>query len=521
MGRAAWGLLGGLALAAAGVCANAQAPAMTMFMPAEDVGQVAFANSCAGAAQSDIGQGVALLYSFWFPEARARFEAAARLQPGCAIAWWGVAMSNYEQIEGGGLPQGDQLKAGLEALIKARAAPVTSVRERSYIDALAIIFDAAGEPDHDARVRRFSAAMGEISQRYPDDPQAAVIYAMSLLKDGMPDDPDLALARKALTILNGVLTTQPDNPGVVHFIIHAADNPRMASYGLEAARRYAKVAPAAPHALHMPGHIFARLGLWEEDIRSNLASKAAAQQPALIHTQAQDRLHAMEFLQYAYLQTGRIDQARAITKEAATVLRTDFSPGFQRYHDGMEAGFRARLAIETGDWAAAMRLTPLAGEEDAARRTIFWANAVGAGHLKSAAQALRAEAAYRATFTPAQLASAEKSPSAAFAEVKAWRLLAQGDADGAVAALGPAADLQDRLGKNEVELPAREMIGDMLRLAGRPAEALAQYKVSLTTDPNRFNTLRHAGEAARQLGLTAEAADYRRRLPRLKQEPRS
>jgi tetratricopeptide (TPR) repeat protein len=519
MGRSAWGLLGAVALVGAGAPADAHEHGMPM--PTKDVGHVTFANACSAAAQSDLNQGVALLYSFWFPQARAHFEAAARAQPGCAIAWWGMAMSNYEQIEGGGLPEGDQLKAGLAALAKARAAPLKSAREQAYIDALAIIFDAAATPDHDTRVRRFSAAMGAISRRYPDDRQAAVIYAMSLLKDGMPNDPDLALARQALTILNGVLKTEPDNPGVVHFIIHAADNPRMASYGLEAARRYAKVAPAAPHALHMPGHIFARLGLWDEDIRSNLASKAAAEQPSLIHTEAQDRLHAMEFLQYAYLQVGRVRQARTITKEAATVLRTDFSPGFQRYHDGMEAGFRARMAIETPDWAAAVALTPASDENDAAQRIIFWANVVGAGHRKDAAQGRRAEAAYRATFSPAQLAAADKSPSATFAEVKAWRLFAEGDADGAVAVLGPAADRQDRLGKNEVELPAREMLGDMLRLAGRPAEALEQYKVSLKTDPNRLNTLLHAGEVARTLGLTAEAARYRRLLPDGKgQEPR-
>ena len=221
-------------------------------------------------------------------------------------------MADYEQIIGGGLPQGAQLNAGLKAIAKAQSAPEKTAREQAYINAIAIIYAAASIPDHDARVRRYSAAMGAIHTAYPADHQAAVLYAMSLLKDGMPEDPNLVLARKALAILGHVLKVEPDNPGVIHFIIHATDNPRMASLGLDAARRYAKVAPAAPHALHMPSHIFARLGLWNEDIQSNLASKAASEQPALLHTKAENRLHAMDFLQYAYLQIGDEDRATAI-----------------------------------------------------------------------------------------------------------------------------------------------------------------------------------------------------------------
>lgn len=250
------------------------------------VGHVDFANSCAPSVQPEIDEGVAALYSFWFPRARRDFEAAELKQPGCAIAYWGEAMSDYEQIEGGSLPEGEQLQAGLAAIAKGKAASKKTPREQAYLDAIAIIFDAKGVPDHDTRVQRFSAAMGAISAAYPGDRQAAVIYAMSLLKDGMPADPDLHLARKALTILNGVLRTEPDNPGVMHFIIHAADNPQMADLGLEAARRYAKIAPSSPHALHMPGHIFARLGLWDEDISSNLASAKAAEQPELVQSQA-------------------------------------------------------------------------------------------------------------------------------------------------------------------------------------------------------------------------------------------
>jgi len=489
-----------------------------MDMPAS-LGKVHFDNSCSPEVRANIDRGVAYLYSFWFPESRRQFETAAQRDRACSVAYWGEAMADYEQIIGGGLPQGAQLKAGLEAIAKAQSAPEKAARERAYIDAIAIIYAAASIPDHDARVRRYSAAMGAIHTAYPADHQAAVLYAMSLLKDGMPEDRNLVLARKALTILGDVLKVEPDNPGVIHFIIHATDNPRMAPLGLDAARRYAKVAPAAPHALHMPSHIFARLGLWNEDIQSNLASKAASEQPALLHTEAENRLHAMDFLQYAYLQIGDEDRAIAITREAGEIRLSDFSPGVARYYHVIESDFPTHLAIETGDWKVAMSLQPSPGSDNFARRHIYWAQGVGAGHLKDEQAASDAQARMRETYEPDELAAAETQHSSLWTEVNAWTLFAAGNTDTAVALLKPAADRQDKIGKGEVELPAREMIGDMLRLAGRPTEALSEYRKSLQTDPGRFNTLLHAGEIAEQLGLRQEATRYYRLLLRNAAQP--
>src|SRR5579864_542564 len=499
--------------------AASQENAMKGMDMSASIGKVHFENSCSRWVQTNLDRGMAYLYSFWFPESHKEFETAARRDPECSIAYWGEAMSDYEQIAGYGLPEGVQLKSGLEAIAKARSARRRTPREQSYIDAIAIIYAAASIPDHDTRVRRYSDAMGAISAAYPTDHQAAVLYAMSLLKSGMPDSPDLALPRKALTILNQVLQVEPDNPGVMHFIIHATDNPRMASLGLDAARRYAKVAPAAPHALHMPSHIFARLGLWNEDIASNQASKAASEQPALIHTEAENRLHAMDFLQYAYLQTGDEDRAKAITREAAEIQPRDFSPGLAHYYSVIEADFPTHLALETGDWKSAMALQPFPGADKPARRAIYWAQAVGAGHLKDEQAALEAQARVRETYEPAELTSLEAHHSALWAEVKAWTLFAAGKTDDAVAVLRAAADLQDELGKGEVALPAREMIGDMLRIAGRPAEALVEYRISLQTDPGRFNTLLHAGEMAEQLGLSQEASGYYRSLLKNTEQP--
>jgi tetratricopeptide (TPR) repeat protein len=335
---------------------------------------------------------------------------------------------------------------------------------------------------------------------------------MSLLKDGMPADPDLARTRKALAILNDVLQAEPDNPGVAHFIIHATDNPQMASLGLIAARRYAKVAPAAPHALHMPGHIFARLGLWDEVISSNLASEKAAEQPSLIHTEAQNRLHAMEFLQYAYLQTGQEAKAADVVRKAATISQADFGPGFRQYWSLKEAGFPARQMLETRAWPAALALVPAPGSDRLAQQITYWAQSIAAGHLRNALAAERSLAAYEATFSSADLNAMKVHPRAQWAEVKAWTLFAEGNANAAVALLRPVAYLQDHVGKGETELPAREMMGDMLRLVGRLEDALREYRLSLLADPGRLNTLLHAGEVAEKLGLKSEASTYYRLL---------
>jgi tetratricopeptide (TPR) repeat protein len=476
--------------------------------PAPDVGHVHFENSCAPRLRPLLDESVAYLYSFWFTQAREHFARAAQQDPSCAVAYWGEAMSGYEQISGSGLPEGELLKSGLAAIAKGRAASEKTAREQSYLNAVAIIYDSASTPDHDTRVRRYCAAMGAIHSAYPTDTQAAVLYAMSLLKDGMPADPDLKLAHESLGILEGVLKVEPVNPGVLHFIIHATDNPRMAPLGLDAARRYAKIAPGAPHALHMPSHIFARLGLWDEDIRSNLAAAAAAREPALAHGAGENLLHALDFLQYAYLQQGDEDRAVAIAREAAAIHPGDFSAGIARYYDVMESDFPAHLALETGNWAAARSLTPPLGSDNGARRLIYWAQAVAAGHLMDAPAALRAQSLLRETYTPAQLSANEADHLALWAEVRAWTLFAAGKSAVGIALLRPAADRQDAIGKGEVEPPAREMIGDMLRLSHQPGAALSEYRRSLQTDPGRFNTLLHAGEMAAQLGSAQEAAGY-------------
>jgi tetratricopeptide (TPR) repeat protein len=476
--------------------------------PQAELGKVHFDNSCSAAVGAEIDRGVALLYSFWYDEARKRFVGAAAQQPECAIAYWGEAMSHYQPVEE--LPAGAELKAGQEAIRRAQSATQKSPREDAYIEALAIIYGDTAVPERGSRARRYSDAMKGLFANYPTDHQAGVLYALSLLSPELPGDSELSRSRTALQILNVVLKAEPENPGVMHFIIHASDHPGMASMGLDAARRYAQIAPASAHALHMPSHIFARLGLWEDDIRCNLASKATSEANSEVHTGAQNRLHAMEFLEYAYLQIGQDERARAIVLEAASIQPSELDPGYESYYPWVEASFPARLALETGDWDGALALKPAASADPDAKRVTYWAHTVAAGHLRDAQAADHAIRDYRTTLAAAER-EADK-PDAMTAEAQAWTLVARGKTDDAVALLRPVADHQDLIGKGEVELPAREMVGDMLRLEGRFAEALQEYRVSLQTDPGRFSTLLHAGEVAERLGATTEAASYYRVL---------
>ena len=412
----------------------------------EEVGHVHLQTSCSPAVAADLDRGLSLFYSFWYEEARKGFTQAAVADPGCAMAYWGQAISEYQPVES--LPEGTQLQGGREYLAKARAASEQSSRERGYIDALGIIFDTTAIPKAGARAGAYSEAMSKIYAANPVDSTATTLYALSLLSPELPDDPTLSRNRAALALLNNVLKQEPDNPGVMHFIIHASDNPALASYGLDAAHRYAQIAPASAHALHMPGHIFARLGLWQDDIKSNLASEAAAENHSSgMHTGAQHRLHAMEFLQYAYLQTGQDSKAEAIIQEAQTIKASDLEPGFEGYYGWVEASFKVRFALETEDWAAALKLMPPTDAGLYVRRVDYWGQAIAAGHLHDRASAAFALSQYEATFTKPELADEEAHQSAQLAEARAWAAFASGDSAKAIAVLRPAADHQDKVSK--------------------------------------------------------------------------
>ena len=476
---------------------------------AERLGAVSFENSCKPEVQSDFNRAVALLHSFWLDEAERTFMQVSIADPNCAMAFWGVAMADFNEVNGG--PTAGGVIRATQALARADEAREKDPREAAYIHALHAFFDGYTEKDSDVHAKRYTDAMKKVSSGYPNDIEAQVFYALALINSDPPDDVALTNPKKAVAILYPLFRQHPDHPGIAHYIIHATDNPEMARQGLEAARRYASIAPAAPHALHMPSHIFARLGLWRDDIRSNLASKAAAENPA-IHAGAENRLHAMEFLEYAYLQIGHDEEVRAILTEGPTVKQADVDPRYPTYYADVQARYQALFAIETRDWMMAANLKPIEGGDWVSQSQTLLAHAVAAAHLHDA-QYAQAAAQSVESLTKLNPRMQSGAPRASVPdEIRAWARFSAGDIQGANSLLRPVADRQAKVGKGEVELPAREMMADMLLLSGKFTEALTEYQASLVSDPNRFNALLGAGEAAEALKRRKLAATYYRAL---------
>lgn len=475
--------------------------------PVAMLGTVSFPISCSPKAQKQFELGVALLHSYWYEEAQKQFEEAATKDPVCAMAYWGLAMVLHRPAYS--QPSEQDVKRGWELIQKATAAEAKTVREREYIEALAGFY--AGEKvDYEKRTVAWCAGMEKVYADNPKDQEAAAFYALSLLVSEPHDDKTLANSRKAIEILDRLLQESPNHPGAAHYLIHAADNPNLAALGLPAARRYAQIAPAVPHALHMPSHIFARLGLWQEDIQSNLASLAAARQPSSMHIGAENQVHSMEFLEYAYLQIGMETKARVMIEQLQNVREQDLNPGLDGYLDWQRAQFPARYALELRHWKEAMALEPVAADPPA-RAVTYWAQAIGAGHLRDVAAGRDAIAQYDGMVEAVR--KGDRAYRAKYMqtnrnEAQAWLSFAEGKNDEALKALRSIADNQDAFGKGEVELPAREMLADMLMELGRPGDALEEYEKSSKTDPNRFNTLYGAGHAAELAVHPEKAAGY-------------
>ncbi|MBV9609642.1 MAG: hypothetical protein JO187_08800 [Acidobacteria bacterium] len=267
-----------------------------------DLGTVSFPTSCAPGVQKQFERAVAMLHSFWYEESEKTFREVATTDPSCAIAYWGVAMSVYHPLWYP--PDAASLNKGSEALAKAKAAGAKTPRERDFIGALDKFYADSDKLDHKTRAAAYEAAMEQVSAHYPDDREATIFYALALLGSASPTDKTYSHQQKAGAMLEKIFAQQPNHPGVAHYIIHSYDYPSLASRALPAARAYAKIAPAAPHALHMPSHIFTRLGLWQESIESNLASERAAKaygERTHMKSAWGQQLHAMDYLEYAYL----------------------------------------------------------------------------------------------------------------------------------------------------------------------------------------------------------------------------
>jgi len=476
------------------------------------LGTVHFPVSCAASVEKPFARGVALLHSFWYEEAEKEFLEIAKDDPKCAMAHWGIAMSIWHQLWNE--PDTKVIARGLDEANTARKLAIKATpREQGYIAAIVAFYSDSDKSDHDARAKAYSDAMKKVYEAYPDDHEAATFYALSLLDSEPHDDASFANRKAAAAILEKLFATEPDHPGVAHYLIHAYDKPQLAQLGIPAARRYAQVAPAAPHALHMPSHIFARVGLWQDDINSNLASIAATRKTAAMHMGGEGhQFHAMDFLFYAYLQSGRDADARALMSEikAMPAMHDMYGLGFDP-HLAMEAHLEALYPLEMRDWATAAALTPVAVPNTAEESAGYWAKAIGAAHLHQTEEVgkdVAAIAAIHQKFVDDKKKDFAEATENDLKQAQAWLAFAEGKYDDAVEALRPIADKEDAVGDEPQGIPTREMIAEMLLEAKRPQQALAEYQTDLKFNPNRFNALAGAARAAEAAGKQSEANEY-------------
>ncbi len=487
----------------------------------ERLGTVSFPISCRADAQPGFTRAVALLHSFWYEEAKKAFSETARVDPQCGMAWWGVAMSNYHQVWPSPYSAAE-LARGVAAADKARSVGAKTARERGYIDAIAAFYRNANTVDIMTRARAYEAAMERLTLAFPDDDEAAMFYGLALIAHGMstPADKTYAYQKKAAAIFDRLLATHPDHPGIAHYLIHSFDYPSLAPLALNAAYAYAKIAPSSPHALHMPSHIFVRLGMWPDTITSNLASAQAAREHAM-HTHpgttAFDMLHASDYLAYAYLQIGEDEKVRQLIDELSRTRALDGENAAGYY---ALAAVPARFALERRRWsdAAALSVAPADFPWERypyAEALTHFARAVGAARGGEPARAhadierlrqlsqklLDAKNTYWANQVDVQLHAAE-----------GWIAHAEGRNDDAAALLGSAADLEDSVDKSPITpgslLPAREMLGDFLLETNQPQKALQAFERSLKDSPNRLNGISGAARAAQLAGDREKARTY-------------
>ncbi|MFZ0901633.1 MAG: hypothetical protein WB616_04220 [Candidatus Sulfotelmatobacter sp.] len=476
------------------------------------LGTVTFPVSCAPDVQKPFERGVALLHSFWYEEAEKEFQQIAIDDPHCVMAHWGVAMSLWHQLWNN--PDAKVIQRGLDEVHEAKTTDgPTTAREKAYIAAIATFYNNSKKLNHEARAKAYSDAMKKVYESYPDDPEAAAFYALSLLASEPHDDETFANRKQAAAVLENLFAIEPDHPGVAHYLIHAYDKPQLAQLGLPAARRYAQIAPAAPHALHMPSHIFARVGLWQDDINSNLASIAATRKTAAMHMGGEGhQFHAMDFLVYAYLQSGReadaqkvIDEVKALPK-MKSMYGDDFDP-----QTNALTKFPAIYDLELRHWSDAAVLQVVPGSLRGDQSITYWARAIGAarsGNLAQAHKDLEQIEAIRKEFVAEKKTEYAEAVGEDYQEAAAWVAHAEGKDEEAITGLRVLADKTDKLGDEPEGIPAREQLADMLLEAKRPQQALAEYQTDLRLNPNRFNGLYGAARAAEAAGKQADATEY-------------
>jgi len=464
----------------------------------EKLGQVHFPVSCSNDAQGQFDRAVALLHSFWYAEAAKAFTTITEADPTCAMGYWGIAMSVWYPLWQP--PSEAMLKKGWSAVEQAKTVGAKTEREQQYIAAIEVFYRDADKLDHRTRSRAYEQAMEQLTRHYPEDREAAVFYALALNAIVSPNDKTYAHQLKATAILEKVFEEQPDHPGVAHYLIHSYDYPPLADRGLDAARRYAKIAPSAPHALHMPSHIFTRLGLWQESIESNQNSATAAK----AHQSTFEQLHALDYLVYAHLQQAQDVAAKRVLDERNAPIHGDLENFAAAY---AFAAIPARYALERRHWEDASQLEPRPSKVKYTEAMTYFARAVGFAHNSDVTNA-RANVD-KLQSLQMELVEAKQSYWAEQVEIQrrlaaAWTAYAEGKNDEAVTLMQSAADLEDSTEKSPVTpgpiFPAREMLGYLLLELNQPAQALPEFETSMQREPNRFNGFYGAARAAEMAG---------------------
>lgn len=480
------------------------------------LGSVRFANSCLPAVQDQFGRAIAMLHSFWYSEVERQFREIAKTDPGCAIAWWGVAMAKWQPLWEVRGPGRDALAEGQAAIEKARSLGTGTARERDYIAALGNFYANFETVDHADRVLAYERAMERLRVNYPDDAEATVLYALSLLSSAasLPPDKTYARQKRAGELLQAIFRSQPEHPGAAHYIIHAYDYPPLAAGALEAARRYAQIAPDSPHAQHMPSHIFTRLGLWKDSIASNRAVVATARRQRV----PGEEFHGTDYLVFAHLQRGEDEAARRVIEEMPDLAAVPKDATLYFASLYATAAIPARYAVERGQWAAAAALPEPVGFPGGryawAYAAIYFARALGAARTGKLDQARRDVEKLRTL--QQTLVEHREDYWAGQVEVQrraaeAWLAFAAGRRDQAIELMRSAAALEDTADKHPVTpgqiAPARLLLGQMLLALDRPGEALDEFTAVLRAEPNRFGALYGAARAAETVGRIEKARE--------------
>jgi hypothetical protein len=475
----------------------------------EPLGQVHFPVACSADVQQEFDQAVALLHSFAFDPSAKAFTAVAQQDPSCGMSHWGVAMTQLGNPFNWP-PSPQAIREGWAAVEKAKAAGGKTPREQAYIAAIEVFYQDAEKIDHRTRALAYERAMEQLSRTYPDDREAVIFYALALNATALPTVKTYANQLKAARMLEQVFGEQPNHPGVAHYLIHSYDYPPIAQHGLAAARRYASIAPAAPHALHMPSHIFTRHGFWQESIDSNRASAASTKNH-------REKLHAMDYLAYAYLQLAQDQAAKRVLDDMNALEKINVEHFVSAY---ALAAIPSRYAVERRQWAEAAALTLPRSDFPWDRfpqseAVLVFARALGAarsGDVEAARKDLARLQELRDALATAKLAYWQEQVDIQHQVVTAWVTLAQGQGDEAVRLMRAAAEREHATEKATVTpgpiIPARELLGEMLLARNEPRQALQAFEVSTQVEPNRFWSLYGAAHAAALAGDQAKARTH-------------